>query len=82
MVVKFLTRPGCTLCERAMPVVEKAVRRAGMTLAVVDIDTDDRLVSDYGMRIPVVLAPDRTVIAEGRIEDGAAMRRALKKTTW
>ena len=53
-----------------------------MTLVVVDIDTDDRLVFDYGMRIPVVLAPDGTVIAQGRIEDGAAIKRALKKTTW
>ncbi len=56
--------------------VERVVRRAGIALEEVDIETDDRLVRDYGLRIPVVLGPDGTVLAEGRIEE-SAMRQTL-----
>lgn len=62
--------------------VERVVRRAGLALEEVDIETDDRLVGAYGLRIPVVLGPDGTVLAEGRIDDGTALYRSIKKTTW
>ena len=52
---------------------------AGVTLEVLDIETDDALLSEYGMRIPVVLGPDGEVLAEGLIER-RTLRRALRKT--
>jgi hypothetical protein len=44
----------------------------------VDIDSDDLLVKEYGMRIPVLLSPDGQVVAEGLIEAGS-LRRSLRR---
>lgn len=76
-VFKFLTRPGCHLCDQSRPLVEREIRRRDWSLLEVDIDTDDGLLEDYGMRVPVLLAPDGVVIAEGRIESGS-LRRAIR----
>ncbi|MGH8951077.1 MAG: glutaredoxin family protein [Acidimicrobiia bacterium] len=78
LAFKFFTRPGCHLCDEARPLVERAIRRRGGTLEEVDIDTDDVLIRDYGMRIPVLLGPGDDVVAEGRI-DRASLRRALRR---
>lgn len=76
-VVKFYTRSGCHLCDEARPVVEKAVRWAGGVVEEVDIDGDDTLTRDYGLRVPVVLGPEDELVAEGVIEV-RALRRALR----
>ena len=55
--VTFLTRKGCHLCDEARPVLARAIRRLGVAVNEVDIDTDDRLTAEYGLRIPVVLDP-------------------------
>jgi hypothetical protein len=60
-------RRGCRLCDAAAHGVHRAARLAGLAVRTVDIETDDRLIRDYGMRIPVVLVDGR-VIAEGAIE--------------
>lgn len=65
LVVEFLTRDGCHLCEEALPKVEEAARRARITVRTVDIDTDDFLTGMFGLRIPVVLSPEGTVLVEG-----------------
>jgi hypothetical protein len=44
----------------------------------VDIDGDDVLTRDYGLRVPVVLGPGDVVLAEGRIE-ARPLRRALRQ---
>ncbi len=75
-VIRFLTRPGCHLCDDARPLLNSAARRANATVVEVDVDQDDRLLAKYGIRIPVVLAPGDLVVAEGVIDD----RRALVKT--
>jgi thiol-disulfide isomerase/thioredoxin len=74
-VVKFYTRAGCHLCDEARPVVEKTVRAAGGVVEEVDIDDDDLLTRDYGVRVPVVIGPGDVVLAEGVIE-----ARTLRKT--
>ncbi|HEX6947869.1 MAG TPA: glutaredoxin family protein [Acidimicrobiia bacterium] len=78
IVVTFLTRPGCLLCADALPVVEREARRAGHEVVIVDIETDDRLVAEYGLRIPVLLGPDGGLLVEGPIEDVRSLRRALR----
>ncbi|MEE8376510.1 MAG: glutaredoxin family protein [Acidimicrobiia bacterium] len=75
--VRFLTRPGCHLCDDARPIVEWAVWKAGVDLEEIDVDGDDPLLSLYGMRIPVVLGPEDEVIAEGVIVDRKALRKAI-----
>ena len=79
-VVRFLTRPGCHLCEDALPLVRREARRAGFEVQVVDIEDDDALLSEYVLRIPVLVGPDGAVIAEGAIADRRALRRAFRKS--
>jgi hypothetical protein len=43
----------------------------------VDVDSDDLMMRDYGMRIPVVLGDGDRVFAEGLI-DQKKLRRALR----
>jgi hypothetical protein len=72
---RFLIRPGCHLCDEARPIVKKAVARVGGTIDEIDIDSDDALTRDYGLRVPLLLGPDDVVLAEGIIE-----ARPLHKT--
>lgn len=72
----FLSRPGCSLCEVALPLVTAEAKRRGHTVDVVDItDTPWEL---YGDRIPVVIVQGEAVLA-GRF-DKRAIRRALRLT--
>lgn len=75
---EFLTRPGCGLCDRARPLVHSEVFRVGGSLSEVDIDSDDRLTRDYGLRIPVLRASGGEVLAEG-VFDARSLRRALRR---
>jgi hypothetical protein len=75
---KFLIRPGCHLCDETRPLVKRAVEGVGGSFEEVDIDEDDALTRDYGLRVPVLLAPGGLVLAEGRIE-AKPLRRALRK---
>jgi glutaredoxin len=77
--VVLYARPGCHLCDDARAVIEAARAEVAFVFEEVDIETDDALVRDYGLRIPVVaidgdevfeIAVDRTsllaaVAAEG-----------------
>jgi hypothetical protein len=44
----------------------------------VDIDGDDILTRDFGLRVPVLLGPGDVVLAEGVIE-AKTLRRALRR---
>jgi hypothetical protein len=46
--------------------VHRAARWAGMSVREVDIDTDDALTRDFGVRIPVVRV-GAVVVAEGTV---------------
>ncbi len=52
--VTFYTRPGCSLCDKAMFVVEKVGREISFRLEVVDIAKDETLLGRYRWAIPVV----------------------------
>jgi hypothetical protein len=58
--------------------VEKMVKSAGAAIEEVDIDGDDVLTRDFGLRVPVVLGPGDVVLAEGVIV-AKALRRALRR---
>ncbi|HET7833815.1 MAG TPA: glutaredoxin family protein [Gallionella sp.] len=45
---------GCHLCEEA----EAILRRLGITATYIDIADDDRLLEQYGVRIPVLKRTD------------------------
>ena len=54
MHVVLYSRPGCHLCDDARAVIEAERLRTPFDLDEVDIETDDELVKEYGIRIPVV----------------------------
>lgn len=78
-VIRFLSRPGCLLCEEARPLVLGVAKRSGVTVEEVNIDEDDELVVSYGLRIPVVLGPGDEVVAEGIIDDTRVLRSRLRE---
>jgi glutaredoxin len=52
--VVLYARPGCHLCDEARAVIEAARAEVAFVFEEVDIESDDALVRDYGLRIPVV----------------------------
>ena len=79
LIVRFLTRPGCHLCDDARPLVLAEAKRADVKIEELNIETDDQLVSMYGLRIPVLLAPNETVLIEGIINDPKTLRKRVKR---
>ena len=75
----FLTRPGCHLCDDARPLVLAAAAAAGAVVEERNVELDDRLLANYGLRIPVVLAPDGSVVAEGIIRNGKELAAAIRR---
>jgi hypothetical protein len=55
--------------------------RTGLQVIEVDIDTDDALVRDWGLRVPVVLAEDGRVVAEGPMDDERVLQRLIEQMT-
>jgi glutaredoxin len=54
MRVTLYSRPGCHLCDVARATIESQRGRTPFELVEIDIETDERLELDYGIRIPVV----------------------------
>jgi len=52
--VVLYSRPGCHLCDEARAVLEAERARTPFDLEEIDIETDDELVKEFGIRIPVV----------------------------
>ena len=57
--VVMYTRQGCHLCEQAWLQLERARRRHGFALRQIDVDSDSRLVREYGECVPVVTIDGR-----------------------
>ncbi len=51
------------------------VSRFGGTVTEVDVESDDALIRDFSLRIPVVLDPSGEVVAEGIIDHSDLKRR-------
>lgn len=54
MTVVLFMRRGCHLCDVARDVILAQSARAPFDFREVDIDTEDELIKEYGIRIPVV----------------------------
>ncbi|MGH2679328.1 MAG: glutaredoxin family protein [Actinomycetota bacterium] len=52
--VVLFTRPGCHLCDVARETVLSLRERLGFAFSEVDIEADEDLELEYGIRIPVV----------------------------
>lgn len=77
-MARFLSRPGCLICEKARPLVLEVAKRSGVVVEEVNIDGDDQLVARYGLRIPVILGPGDEVVAEGVIDDKRVLRSSFR----
>jgi glutaredoxin len=67
--VRFLTKPGCHLCDDARPLLDAELAALGLTYDEVDITTDDELYARFWTDIPVVLVDDE-VVAVHRLPPG------------
>ncbi len=74
--VVLYSRPGCHLCDDARAVIERVRASTPFAFDEVDIETDDALVRDYGVRIPVV-SVDGEELFESSV-DAAALRSAVR----
>ena len=63
----FLTRPQCGLCSSVAPIISRVAFIARADVSLRDVSHDDELFDRFEHRIPVVLGPDGTVLAEGQI---------------
>jgi glutaredoxin len=76
VLVTFVTRSGCHLCEVAEPVVRAAADEAGVRFEVRDVDADPADRAAYSDRVPVVLLDGREHAYWS--VDVKALRRALQ----
>jgi len=73
--VVLYARDGCHLCDEARRVIEDIGRSTPFAFTESGIETDDTLIRDYGIRIPVV-AVDGEELFEISV-DAAAFRLAV-----
>ena len=52
--VTFYTKPGCSLCEKAMLVVNSVLKDIPFQLEVLDITGEPGLLQEYERNIPVI----------------------------
>ena len=53
--VVLYSRPGCHLCDVARDEIERVRGRYPFTFEEIDVELDDALELEYGVRIPVVM---------------------------
>jgi hypothetical protein len=58
--------------------VNTEVTRRGGEVREIDIDSDENLVEEFGIRVPVLRAPNGMVVAEGVI-DRRSVRSGLRR---
>lgn len=77
--VKFLSRKNCHLCDDARDTLAEITKEIGLRVDEVDIDGDEELAKQWGLRVPVVLATHDRVIAEGIIDDKRTLKNEIEK---
>lgn len=66
-IIHFYTKKNCPLCEEAKDLLKILQREVTFTLLEVDIYSNDKLLEQYGLMIPVVEINNQ-VIQYGRID--------------
>ncbi|QFK73365.1 glutaredoxin family protein [Pradoshia sp. D12] len=66
-MIHFYTKKNCPLCEEAKDLLKILQRDMTFTLLEVDIYSNDKLLEQYGLMIPVVEINDQ-IIQYGRID--------------
>ncbi|MCL6414729.1 glutaredoxin family protein [Aestuariirhabdus sp. Z084] len=50
----FYTTSGCHLCDQALELLQPVIELNALQLELIDIAQSDRLIEDYGVRIPLI----------------------------
>lgn len=58
MTVFLFTTAGCHLCDLALQQLQTLQQKMPITIQSVEIGDDDKLIAEYGIRIPVVQCPN------------------------
>ena len=75
-IVTLYTRQGCPLCSTA----HELLMRFGLTVNLIDIDSDSELLSRYNECVPVVFIDGKERF-RGPINE-ILLRRLVKKSVW
>ena len=78
--VTIVSRHDCHLCRVVHRVAEQLRQELVFDLVAIEVDSDPRLVMQYGDRVPVVLLDGREAIS-GKVT-GGELRKAIKKARW
>jgi hypothetical protein len=76
--IQFLTRPGCGMCDAALPRVRRVAGWLRRGVVVNDITGTPELEAQYHLRIPVLLDDAGAVIAEGELTTRQIISAALR----
>ena len=64
--VELITKENCPLCETGAETLQRATVKFNIDVREIDIFDDDDIYDAYSTRVPVVLAPNGSVIDEGK----------------
>ena len=78
--VTIISRHDCYLCHVVHRVAEQVRQELAFDLVEMDVDSDPRLVTQYGDRVPVILLDGREAIS-GKVT-GGQLRKTIKKARW
>ncbi len=67
-ILSLYGRERCHLCEEMFEDLQPLLAETAVELEEIDVDQDPALRKRYGLRVPVLVAADGQVLAEGRLE--------------
>jgi glutaredoxin len=67
LYVELITKQDCPLCESGAKTLKRATSKLGIAVREIDIFDDDDIYDEYSTRVPVVRAPNGSVIDEGKL---------------
>ena len=65
--VELITKENCPLCETGAETLQRATSKLKIDVREIDIYDDDDIYDEYSTRVPVVRAPNGSVIDEGKL---------------
>ena len=77
--LRLLSRPGCHLCDEMKERLDPITREAGISVSIVNVDSDTALSARWGNEIPVLLDAEDRLVAKGRDPEAKIRRRLLSR---
>ncbi len=77
--VELITKDNCPLCESGADTLRRATSKFEIDIREIDIFDDDDIYDAYSTRVPVVLAPNGSVIDEGKLSQAKLTPALLRQ---